>query len=113
MAYFCNPHKEKFLICVDSVEFKYMVINTAPYKLALAAQLKVTVSEIPGLDHESHIDTSKLVTLSAMETQNAIDGDPRRHRGSLSAALRQSIKALITQHGIMPRDQMAIVSANL
>jgi hypothetical protein len=90
-----------------------MVINTDPYLLALPAQLKVTVAELPGLDHDSHIDTSKLVTLSLMETQNVIDADPRCHKGSLSAPLRQSIKALITTHGIMPKDQMAIVSANL
>ena len=79
----------------------------------MSAQLRVTVAELPGLDHDSHIDTSKLVTLSAMETQYAVDADPRCHKGALSSTLRNSIKALIVQHGIMPKDQMAIVAANL
>lgn len=113
MAYFTSPSKIKLLICVDPNIFKYMVINTDAYLLAMSAQLQVTVAELPCLDHTSYIDTSKLVTLTAMETQYAVDADPRRHRGVLSPALRNSIKALIAQHGIMPNDQMAIVAANL
>jgi hypothetical protein len=112
MAYFCSPSKPKYLICIDPTKYKYMVINTDPYLLALPAQLKVTVQELPGLDHDSHIDTSKLVTLTAMETQNAVDADPRCYKGALSPTLRQSIKALIIKHGIMPKDQMATVAAS-
>ena len=113
MAHFTNPSKLKFMICIDPQRFKYMLINTDAYRLAMPAQLTVTVGELPCLDHVSHVDTSKLVTLSAMETQYAVDADPRCYRGALSPDLRNSIKALIVQHGIMPNDQMAIVAANL
>jgi len=113
LAHFTRPPKQKILLCVDPARFKYLVINSDPYLLALAAQLKVSPAEVPGLDHDSHVDTSKLVTLSAMETQYVIDADARCHKGSAPAAVLQRIKALIAQHGIMPKDQMAIVAANL
>ena len=113
MAFFCNPHKYKFMICIDPKIHKSLIINTNAYRLAMPAQMLVTAAEVPGLDHDSYIDTSKLTPLSLMETQNAVDADPRCYKGSISTPLRQSIKALIIQHGIMPKDQMALVATNL
>ena len=112
-ANFTNPPKEKIMICICPIKFKYMVINTKPYGLARPAQLPVSVTELPCLDHNSHIDTSKLVTLSAMETQYVVDSDERCHKGPLPPKLKQSIKALILQHRIMPKDQMNLVAQNL
>ena len=68
-AHFTHPPKEKILICVSPIAFKYLVVSSQPYALAAAAQLKVTVADLPCLDHTSYIDTSKMVSLSAMETQ--------------------------------------------
>jgi hypothetical protein len=113
MAHFAQPPKEKILICVCPIRFKYLVVSTDPYLLAPTAQLRVTPQEVRCLSHDSHIDTSKLITLSAMETQYIVDADPQCHKGRLSATVRQSIKALILQHGIMPNDQMTLIGTNL
>lgn len=113
MAHFAHPPKPKILICVCPTTFKYLVVSSNPYTLAAAAQLRVTTTDLTCLDHTSYIDTSKLITLSAMETQYVVDADPSCHKGTLSSSLRQSIKALVIQHGIMPKDQMRLIGQNL
>jgi hypothetical protein len=112
-AHFTYPPKEKILICVSPIAFKYLVVSSQPYALAVATQLMVTVADLPFLDHTSYIDTSKMVTLSAIETQYVVDADPNCHRGPISSALRQAIKAIVIQHGIMPKDQMRLIGQNL
>jgi hypothetical protein len=47
-----------------------------------------------------------------METQGEVDANPRCHRRAISEAKRRAIKALVQDHGIMPKDQMAHVDAN-
>jgi hypothetical protein len=90
-----------------------MVINSDPYELAPTAQLSVTVKQIPCLDHTSHVDTSKLVTLSAMETVSVVETAPSSHKGPLSSEVKKAIKAIVVKHGIMPNDQMKLLLANL
>jgi hypothetical protein len=113
MAHFVRPPKPKWMICICPLRFKYMVINTEPYQLALMAQLRITRTQVPFLETDSYVDTSKLVTLSAMETQYVVDADPRCFKGALPVQIRQAIKAAIPQHGIMPKDQMQIIATNL
>jgi hypothetical protein len=76
-ANFVQPKpKPKYMICVCPVQFYYMIINTDPYLQALAAQLSVTTTDIPGLDHSSHVDTSRLVRLTAMENGDSSPAKP-------------------------------------
>ena len=80
----------------------------------MPAQLQVSVKDISCLEHTSYIDTSKLITMSLMETQNVVDAHPdRAHKGALTPAMRTAIKAFIQPHGIMPNYQMQIVAQNL
>lgn len=90
-----------------------MVINTDPYELAPTAQLRVTVAQLPSLDHPSHIDTSKLVRLTAMETVGVVESTPSAHHGSLSDVLKRTIIAKVIEHQIMPADQMKLLLDNL
>ena len=90
-----------------------MVINSEPYEFAAEAQLKVTPKQVTFLDHDSHIDTSKLVKLTKMETENVVELKPSAHKGSLSLAVKKLIKELIVAHGIMPKDQAEILMKNL
>lgn len=111
-ANFTNPPKPKYLICVCPKNCYYLVINSEPYQLAAEAQLRVTKGEIGALEHTSYIDTAKLVKLTRMETQGAVDADPRCQRGSLLPVLRTRVRALIEKHGIMPKDQIEVMDAN-
>ena len=113
MANFVTPRKTKYLLCVCPQRIKYFVINTAPYILAMDAQFALKKAAAPWLDYDSWIDTSKLLTLTAMETQYVVDADPRCHRGVLPAEVRQAIKAFVGGHRIMPKDQMSIVGQSL
>ena len=111
-AQFAQPKKLKYLICVDPARFKYLVVNTDPYLLAPTAQFKLNKVDLALLDHDSYVDTSKLVTLSAMENQYVVDADPACLKGALSLALRQQIKTFTAQHGIMQKDQMKIIDGS-
>jgi len=111
-ANFVKPVKPKYMICVCAKNHFYMVINTLPYMLAASAQLQVTLKDIPGLEHTSHVDTSKLVRLTKMETVNVVQADKRCHKGHLSKAVKDKIKAIIKAHGIMPGDQEKLIQAN-
>jgi hypothetical protein len=90
-----------------------MVINSEPYALAPAtSQLKVDSKTVPGLDHVSHIDTTKLVKLTEMETENYVATKSSSHKGTISKGLSKLIKKTVTEHGIMPNDQIAILLKN-
>jgi hypothetical protein len=111
-AFFVSPPKLKILICVCPIRIKYMTINSQPFWAALAAQMAVTKVELPFLDHDSHIDTAKLVSLSKMETQNAVDANTNCLLGNIPVQMRRAIAALVQEHGIMPKNQMEIVASN-
>jgi hypothetical protein len=113
MAHFTQPPKPKILICVCPIKFKYLVISSKPFALAMSAQLKVELTELKCLEHTSYVDTSKLITLSAMETQYVVDADQNCHKGALLRKLRQEIKAMVLAHGIMPKDQTNLIGQNL
>ena len=110
---FHSAKHDKFLICISPDKGRYMVVSSEPYQLAAQAQLQVSASEVPGLDHTSYIDTSKLFWLSKNESQDMIDRDPHRHKGAISSDIRSKIKALVDEHGIMPNDQASLVKTNL
>jgi hypothetical protein len=112
-AHFTIPPKPKYLICVCPKTFRYMVINSGPYLLASMAQLRITVGEVTCLQHDSYVDTSKLVTLTKMETTNVVEAKPSRNKGPLPIAVRKRIKEMVSKHGIMPNDQVALLMANL
>jgi hypothetical protein len=89
-----------------------MVINSEPYESAPTAQLPVSVAQLNLLEHASHIDTSKMVKLTKMETVGVIESTPSAHKGAISDALKRMIIAKINEHGIMPQDQMNLLLAN-
>ena len=114
MARFARPKpRTKLLICICPIRYKYTVINTAPFRAAMSAQLPVTISELTLLSHDSYIDTSRLVTLTEAETQFEVDADPSCLRGTLSSTLRQRIKALVLHHGIMSKGSTNLIGKNL
>jgi hypothetical protein len=90
-----------------------MMINSEPYALAPpASQLKVTSKDVPGLEHPSYVDTTKLVKLSKLETENVVAANPRCHRGTITESLKKSIEKTVLDHGIMPNDQVKVLSEN-
>jgi hypothetical protein len=113
-ANFVSPKKPKYLICICPKNFFYMVINSKPFLLSREAQLPVTVQDISCLEHTSHIDTAKLVKLTAMETETPVEANPGKcKKGALSDAVRAKIVDLVAKHGIMPKHQVDLVTANL
>ena len=111
-AFFTPDKRYKYLICVCPVKYLYLVINTRSYSMAPTAQLQITVAELPCLEHLSHVDTSKCIKLTKMETVNPVEANPKLHKGTLSAELRLKIKKLVLEHGIMPEYQAEILQAN-
>ena len=112
-GHFASPSKVKILICVspsiNAVLGRFFVVNSDPYRLASDAQLTITRSDLGGLDRPSHIDTSKLVSLQAMETQGEVDKDARCYVGKITDELKSRIVCMVQDHGIMPRDQLLVL----
>jgi hypothetical protein len=112
-AHFINPPKPKILICVCPETDRYMVVNSDPYALAPpASQLRVTSKDVPGLDYPSYVDTTKLVKLSKLETENVVAASPKCHKGTITDTLKKSIEKTVLDHGIMPNDQVKVLSEN-
>jgi hypothetical protein len=112
-ANFANPPKSKYLLCVCPIASYYLVINTEPYLMAQSAQLRVTPAEIPCLNHDSFIDTSKLVKLSKMETETPVQSNPNKAlKGVLCASVKARIVSIVALHGIMPQHQADLLTAN-
>lgn len=100
--------KPKFLICIDPNPGLYMVINSKAWDGCPQAQLQVTVADLPCLDHVSHINTAQLVRVSEVEIAQ-VENAPHRNKGPISAVLREGIKSLVSEHGILPQDQEQLV----
>src|ERR1700730_18681633 len=75
------------------------------------SQVRVTPSEIPCLQHPSHINTAQLVRASPMEL-SVLTSAPQRNHGPLTRAVIDLIKMAVAAHGILPADQASMV-ANL
>jgi|HubBroStandDraft_4_1064222.scaffolds.fasta_scaffold293323_1 hypothetical protein len=110
--YWHQARKDKYLICIDEPQSLFMVINTDPWSAATApSQVRVTPSEIPCLQHPSHINTAQLVRASPIEL-SVLTSAPQRNHGSLTRAVIDLIKMAVAAHGILPADQASMV-ANL
>jgi hypothetical protein len=109
--YWHQAKKDKYLICINDAQSLFMVINTDPWSGApdAASQVRVTVEDIPCLQHPSYINTAQLVRASPIELA-VLTTAPQRNHGPLTRAVRDLIKAAVAAHGILPADQTTMVT---
>lgn len=100
-----NPPKEKFAICVCPEKKLFFFINSQPRRLA-EAQVEIQDYELDCLSHNSHVDTSKVVTFSECELQTS------RHKGPLSNMLKLRIKRRVREHPHLAKRYADLVDRN-
>ena len=103
--------KDKFTICVCPERKWFFFINSKPRPLKPESQVPIHDYELPCLDHDSWVDTSKIISFSDSELIPA-KRDKRRHKGSLSNALKLRIKKLVRDHERLPGHQAQVVEDN-
>ncbi len=102
---FTNPPKEKFAICVCPEEKLFFFINSQPRRLA-EAQVEIQDYELDCLSHNSHVDTSKVVTFSERELETS------RHLDHISTMLKLRIKTRVREHPHLPKVHADLVGQN-
>lgn len=106
-----NPPKDKFCICLCPTNKLFFFINSKQY-WPKDAQIMVQPHELTFLNHDSWIDTSKVINISQSEIRNAVK-DKNRHKGSLSNLIRLRIKKMIKTHRHLPEAHVDVVNKNL
>ena len=106
-----DPH-DKFTVCVCPDRKWFFFINSKPRAMSPEAQVPVRDYELDCLDHDSWIDTSKIIRFSEAELVHA-KRDRQRHKGPLSNAIKLRIKKKIGEHGVLTEEQVRVVKENL
>ena len=105
-----NPH-DKFTVCVCPTRKWFFFINSKPRTLSPDAQVPIHDYELDCLDHDSWIDTSKIISFSEAELVSA-RRDRQRHKGPLSNVIKLRLKKRIREHGELTEEQVRVVEAN-
>lgn len=94
--------KDKYVICVEPDDGLFLTINTDP-PYADQAGVDLPSRRYRFLQHDSWIDTSKLLRIPPSYVIQQLDESPRRHKGRLDNAARARIKECVATHGILSR----------
>lgn len=91
-SYIKPQPKHKYVVCVCPDSPLFFFISTEPRSRTLDAQLFVSQSEIPSLQHDSYINTAEIVTFSKGEIENA------DKKGILPPRVMKRVREIVVSH---------------
>ena len=103
---YIEPPHDKFCVCVCPDRRWFFFINSEPRK-SNVGQVPVLPRDLDCLDHESYIDTTKIVTFTTNELSRA------QRKGAINPTIKLKIKMAVQAHGILPAKQVQVVDENL
>jgi hypothetical protein len=106
-SYIKPQPKQKYVVCVCPDPPLFFFINTEPRSRTLDAQLFVSQSEIPSLQHDSYINTAEIVTFPKNEIDNA------DKTGTLPPRVRKRVREIVISHRHLSPMHKKIVLDNL
>ena len=106
-SYIKPQPKHKYVVCVCPDSPLFFFINTEPRSRTLEAQLFVSQSEIPSLEHDSYINTAEIVTFSKAEIDNA------DKKGTLPPRVMKRVREIVNSHRYLSPIHKTIVLYNL
>jgi len=104
-SYIPDPHP-KFSICVCPTWARFLWINSDPRRTKPGSQILITPNDLACLNHDSYIDTGKMVTFPPSDLKTA------KPKGILKPSIIKNIKSVINEHQYLTGNQIKIIMKN-